>query len=167
MRQAIFRRNQEEGLSRILSTSGYPSTLDGGKHYIVEGQFKMPWDQYNFTSTPWAEIPETIHEVGSIYTCQGFDLNYTGIIIGPIISQISNTNQLQVNLDRVTDTEMFKRRDDLTNPVEIEQSKRQMIMNALNVILKRGVSGTYLYAHDPLLRTTLNQNYQTLLRRTR
>lgn len=62
---------------------------------------------------------------------------------------------------------MFKRRDDLTNPVEIEQSKRQMIMNALNVILKRGVRGTYLYAHDPLLRTTLNQNYQTLLRRTR
>lgn len=57
MRQAIFRRNQEVGLSRILSTSGYPSTLDGGKHYIVEGQFKMPWDQYNFTSTPWAEIP--------------------------------------------------------------------------------------------------------------
>lgn len=167
MRQAIFRRNQKVGLSRILSTSGYPSTLDGGKHYIVEGQFKMPWDQYNFTSTPWAEIPETIHEVGSIYTCQGFDLNYTGIIIGPIISQIPNTNQLQVNLDRVTDTEMFKRRDDLTNPVEIEQSKRQMIMNALNVILKRGVRGTYLYAHDPLLRTTLNQNYQTFLRRTR
>lgn len=40
----------------ILSTSGYPSTLDGGKHYIQEGKFKMPWDQYNYTSTPWAEI---------------------------------------------------------------------------------------------------------------
>ena len=25
-----------------------------------------------------------------------------------------------------------------------------MILNALNVILKRGVKGTYLYAHDPL-----------------
>ncbi len=30
-----------------------------------------------------------------------------------------------------------------------------MIMNALNVILKRGVRGTYLFAHDPLLRQTL------------
>lgn len=166
MRQEIFQRNDEVGLSRILSTSGYPSTLDGGKHYIIEGDFKMPWDQYNFTATPWAEIPETIHEVDSIYTCQGFDLNYTGIIIGPIISQLPGTNRLQVNLDRVTDTEMFKRRNDLTDPVEIDQSKRQMIMNALNVILKRGVKGTYLYAHDPLLRQTLMQNYQTLLRRT-
>ena len=126
----------------------------------------MPWDQYNFTDTPWAEIPETIHEVGSIYTCQGFDLNYTGIIIGPIISQLPGTNRLQVNLDRVTDTEVFKRRNDLTDQVEIDQSKRQMIMNSLNVILKRGVKVTYLYAHDPVLRQTLMQNYQTLLRRT-
>src|SRR5699024_8449498 len=91
MRQAIVKRNDEVGLSRILSTSGYPSTLDGGKHYIKEGQFRLPWDQYNYTVTPWAELPQTINEVGSIYTCQGFDLNYTGIIIGPPISQLPGT----------------------------------------------------------------------------
>lgn len=155
MRQAIVKRNQEVGLSRILSTSGYPSTLDGGKHYITEGRFKMPWDQYNFTATPWAELPETIDEVGSIYTCQGFDLNYAGIIIGPVISQKPDTNQLQVNLDRFTDTEAFKKRADLTDPDQIIYYEKRMILNALNVILKRGVKGTYLYAHDPLLRKTL------------
>lgn len=155
MRQAIVKRNQEVGLSRILSTSGYPSTLDGGKHYITEGRFKMPWDQYNFTATPWAELPETIDEVGSIYTCQGFDLNYAGIIIGPVIGQKPDTNQLQVNLDRFTDTEAFKKRADLTDPDQIIYYEKRMILNALNVILKRGVKGTYLYAHDPLLRKTL------------
>lgn len=155
MRQAIVKRNQEVGLSRILSTSGYPSTLDGGKHYITEGRFKMPWDQYNFTATPWAELPETIDEVGSIYTCQGFDLNYAGIIIGPVIGQKPDTNQLQVNLDRFTDTEAFKKRADLTDPDQIIYYEKRMVLNALNVILKRGVKGTYLYAHDPLLRKTL------------
>lgn len=155
MRQTIVKRNQGVGLSRILSTSGYPSTLDGGKHYITEGRFKMPWDQYNFTATPWAELPETIDEVGSIYTCQGFDLNYAGIIIGPVISQKPDTNQLQVNLDRFTDTEAFKKRADLTDPDQIIYYEKRMILNALNVILKRGVKGTYLYAHDPLLRKTL------------
>lgn len=155
MRQTIAKRNQEVGLSRILSTSGYPSMLDGGKHYITEGRFKMPWDQYNFTATPWAELPETIDEVGSIYTCQGFDLNYAGIIIGPVISQKPDTNQLQVNLDRFTDTEAFKKRADLTDPDQIIYYEKRMILNALNVILKRGVKGTYLYAHDPLLRKTL------------
>ena len=121
MRKEIVKRNNEVGLSRILSTSGYPSTLDGGKHYIQEGKFKMPWDQYNYTSTPWAEIPETINEVGSIYTCQGFDLNYTGIIIGPPISQIPGQNKIQVNLDKITDIEMFKKRKDLTDPIEIKK----------------------------------------------
>ena len=70
----------------------------------------MPWDQYNYTATPWAEIPATINEVGSIYTCQGFDLNYAGIIIEPPISQVQGQNRLQVNLDKMTDTEMFKKR---------------------------------------------------------
>lgn len=162
MRQLIVKRNQEVGLSRILSTSGYPSTLDGGKHYICEGDFKMPWDQYNFTATPWAELPQTIDEVGSIYTCQGFDLNYAGIIIGPVISQKPGTNQLQVNLDRFTDTEAFKKRADLTDPDQIIHYEKRMILNALNVILKRGVKGTYLYAHDPLLRQTLFELGQAL-----
>lgn len=155
MRKKIVQKNKKVGLSRILSTSGYPSTLDGGKHYIVEGNFKMPWDQYNYTSTPWAEIPQTINEVGSIYTCQGFDLNYAGIIIGPIISQKPGTNHLEVNLEKFTDVEAFKKRDDLSDPKEINFLKKRMILNALNVILKRGVKGTYLYAHDPLLRKTL------------
>lgn len=160
MRQAIVHRNSEVGLSRILSTSGYPSTLDGGKHYICEGRFKMPWDQYNYTVTPWAEIPQTIDEVGSIYTCQGFDLNYTGIIIGPPISQVPASKRLQVNLDKYTDSEAFKKRADLTDPQEITSLEKRMIMNSLNVLFKRGVYGTYIYAHDPLLRHTLTDLFK-------
>jgi DUF2075 family protein len=158
MRQEIVKRNNETGLSRILSTSGYPSILDGGQHFIREGRFKMPWDQYNFTQTPWAEKPETINEVGSIYTCQGFDLNYAGIIIGPPFFE-AGPDCLQVDLSKITDTEMFKRRDDLTDPQRKHELEVAMVRNALNVLLKRGVHGTYLYAHDPQLRQTLMNYY--------
>lgn len=88
---------------------------------------------------------------------QGFDLNYTGIIIGPPVSQTPGTRQLQINLDRYTDSEAFKKRADLTDPQEITKLEERMIMNSLNVLFKRGVYGTYLYAHDPLLRQTLCQ----------
>lgn len=160
MRQAIVARNHEMGLSRILSTSGYPSTLDGGKHYIREGRFKMPWDQYNYTSTPWAELPQTIDEVGSIYTCQGFDLNYAGIIIGPpIYLKPKTSNQLGVDLSKYTDVEAFKHRDDITDPQEFTRLKKRMVMNSLNVLFKRGVHGTYLYAHDPALRALLVRRF--------
>lgn len=164
MRKEIVKRNNEVGLSRILSTSGYPSTLDGGKHYIREGHFKMPWDQYNYTSTPWAEIPTTIDEVGSIYTCQGFDLNYAGIIIGPPFSQITGQNKIKINLDKITDIEMFKKRKDLTDPNEIHTLEETMVLNSLNVLLKRGIKGTYLYAHDPLLRETLFSMFKNLIK---
>ena len=161
MHQEIVKRNSEVGLSRILSATGYPSTLDGKKHYIQEGKFKMPWDQYNYTVKPWAEIPQTINEVGSFYTCQGFDLNYTGIIISPPISQISGTNNLQIDTQKFTDTEAFKRRKDLSEK-KLNEIKEQLFMNQLNVLFKRGVYGTYIYAHDPLLRKTLYEMYSKL-----
>lgn len=163
MRQEIVKRNNEVGLSRILSTTGYPSTLDGGKHYITEGKFKMPWDQYNYTSKPWAEIPETINEVGSIYTCQGFDLNYTGIILSPPITQIPGTNKLKVDPSKFTDIEAFKKRKDLFSDQELNEAKKRLFMNMINVLFKRSVYGTYIYAHDPLLQQTLYQNYQKLI----
>lgn len=163
MRKEIVKRNNEVGLSRILSMTGYPSTLDGGKHYITEGKFKMPWDQYNYTSKPWAEIPETINEVGSIYTCQGFDLNYTGIILSPPITQIPGTNRVQVDPSKFTDIEAFKKRKDLFDDQELNEAKKRLFMNMINVLFKRGVYGTYIYAHDLLLRQTLYQNYQKLI----
>ncbi|TGD18884.1 DUF2075 domain-containing protein [Levilactobacillus suantsaiihabitans] len=156
MRQAIVARNQEVGLSRIVSTSGYPSTLDRGKHYITEGAFHLPWDQYNYTATPWAELPQTINEVGSIYTCQGFDLNYVGIILGPPIG-LDEHEHLVIHLDRYTDVEAFKRRDDLTDPQELTAIKQRLILNSINVLMKRGVKGLYIYAHDPRLNHYLQQ----------
>ncbi|WP_367377080.1 DUF2075 domain-containing protein [Levilactobacillus cerevisiae] len=156
MRQAIVNRNQAVGLSRIVSTSGYPSTLDGGKHYITEGKFHLPWDQYNYTNTPWAELPQTINEVGSIYTCQGFDLNYVGVILGPPIA-LDDQNHLVVDLSRYTDVEAFKRRDDLTAPKELNQIKQQLVLNSINVLMKRGVHGLYIYAHDQRLQDYLSR----------
>lgn len=164
MRKEIVKRNSEVGLSRILSATGYPSILDGKEHYIQEGDFKMPWDQYNYTVKPWAEISKTINEVGSFYTCQGFDLNYTGIILSPPISQIPGTKHLRVDSNKFTDTEAFKRRSDLSDD-DLEKIKKQLFMNQLNVLFKRGVYGTYLYAHDPLLRKTLYNMYKDIYKR--
>lgn len=152
MRQAIVARDQTVGLSRIVSTSGYPSTLDGGKHYVTEGRFRLPWDQYNYTQTPWAELPETRNEVGSIYTCQGFDLNYVGVILGPPVKLVDQ--QLTIDLSQTTDAAVFKHRDDIA-PQDLTAAKQQLVLNSINVLMKRGVKGLYIYAHDPQLRQFL------------
>ncbi|KOY75816.1 uncharacterized protein RZ71_02370 [Apilactobacillus kunkeei] len=160
MRKAIFARNKEVGLSRIVSTSGYPSTLDGGKHYVTEPDFKMPWDQYNYTQTPWAEIPETVNEVGSIFTCQGFDLNYVGVILGPPI--YLDGDDVHVEMSKFTDVESLKKRKDMDDPVEFEKIKEQLVLNSANVLLKRGVKGLYIFVHNQELRKRLLDDYKKL-----
>ncbi|CAI2689893.1 hypothetical protein AKUH1B105A_12010 [Apilactobacillus kunkeei] len=160
MRKSIFARNKEVGLSRIVSTSGYPSTLDGGKHYVTEPDFKMPWDQYNYTQTPWAEIPETVNEVGSMFTCQGFDLNYVGVILGPPI--YLDGDDVHVEMSKFTDVESLKKRKDMDDPVEFEKIKEQLVLNSANVLLKRGVKGLYIFVHNPELRKRLLDDYKKL-----
>ncbi|CAI2641479.1 hypothetical protein AKUH3B110M_12440 [Apilactobacillus kunkeei] len=160
MRKAIFARNKEVGLSRIVSTSGYPSTLDGGKHYVTEPDFKMPWDQYNYTQTPWAEIPETVNEVGSMFTCQGFDLNYVGVILGPPI--YLDGDEVHVEMSKFTDVESLKKRKDMDDPVEFEKIKEQLVLNSANVLLKRGIKGLYIFVHNPELRKRLLDDYKKL-----
>ena len=61
---------------------------------------------------------------------------------------------------------MFKKRKDLSDPHEIKTLEEEMVLNSLNVLFKRGIKGTYLYAHDPLLQlklVTVNQRLVHLL----
>ena len=155
MYEAIVEKDRAYGLSRITATINYPSRLDGGKHYVREGRFALPWDQYNFTAVPWAEIPETIGEVGSLYTVQGFDLNWIGVILGPSLSlDPADPSHILMDAEKVTDPAIYHRRKDWTAP-RLARAKEALFRNGLSVLMKRGRKGLYLYAHDPALREAL------------
>ena len=147
MYQALKEKNKGVGESRIVATADYPSTLDGKKHYVNEGDFHLPWDQYNYSNTTWAQKPETINEIGSIYTVQGFDLNYVAVIIGPSIAYDKN-NRIKIDIDKYEDQEAFKKRHD-NDIVNLSDAKKKIILNSMNVLLKRGVKGFFVYFHDP------------------
>ena len=155
MYQALKQKNQQVGESRIVATADYPSTLDGKKHFINEGNFHLPWDQYNYSKTTWAQKPKTINEVGSIYTVQGFDLNYVAIIMGPSV-KLADDGNIQIDITQYEDQEAFKKRhdQDLKN---IDQVKEQIILNSMNVLLKRGIKGCFVYFHDPKIYQKLRQ----------
>ncbi|WP_288528961.1 DUF2075 domain-containing protein [uncultured Secundilactobacillus sp.] len=163
MRQTIIAKNNQVGLSRIVATTGYPSVLDGGKHYIEEGDFRLPWDQYNHTATPWAEIPSTINEVGSIYTVQGFDLNYVGLILGPPVQLAPDGHHVVIDPAKNTDVASFKGRALFKDDHQYQSAEIQMIRNSVNVLMKRGVSGLYIFAHDPALSQKLLDDYNAIV----
>ena len=56
--------------SQVISNGIYDLEIDG---------YKYIW---NSKATDWINSPNSVNEIGSIHTTQGFDLNYTGLIIG-------------------------------------------------------------------------------------
>lgn len=156
MYQQLIKQNDRVGESRIVATADYPSTLDGKKHFVNEGKFHLPWDQYNYSKTTWAQKEETINEIGSIYTVQGFDLQYVAVIMGPSVKYAGN-GKIGIDISQYEDQEAFKKRhdDDIDS---INDVKRAIIINSMNVLLKRGIKGCYVYFHDQKIYDYLLQN---------
>lgn len=146
MYQELKKKNNELGECRIVATADYPSTLDGKKHFVNEGGFHLPWDQYNYDQTTWAQKPETINEIGSMYTVQGFDLQYVAVIIGPTVTYAGNS-KIKVDPKKYEDREAFKNRHD-HDLESLDQIKRELILNSINILLKRGIKGCFIYFHD-------------------
>lgn len=117
---------------------------------VDERRFCLPW---NYGISPkknnkaWAERPETIDEVGSTFTIQGFDLNYAGVIIGPSVKLCDG--HIVFNGAASCSRGATNRRGGT-----LDYSK-QNLHNELNVLLKRGVHGLYLFAVDPGLQSAL------------
>ena len=151
MYKVIQQMDRKHGLSRIVSTFDYVHKKDGDTYYVEEEGFKLPWNN-DYGNHTWAEEAETIREVGSIYTIQGFDLNYVGVILGPSIGYDKQTDMLKIFPGNYKDTEAFRGRNEYENS-EIIMEK--IILNSLNVLMKRGIHGLYIYAHDTDLRIRL------------
>ena len=157
MYDKIKQRNKAYGLSRVVSTFDYLHNKDGSVYYVEEGDFKLPWNGKH--ERTWAEEPSTINEVGSIYTIQGFDLNYVGVILGPSVIFDTESQTLKIDPSKYRDSEAFKGVNDLTDcdgsKIDSALVKEQIILNSINVLFKRGVKGLYIYASNEELRNAL------------
>lgn len=150
---AIESKNNEVGLSRIVSTFDYLHKKDKKSYIVDEEGINMPWNN-TMSNVAWAENPESIREVGSIYTVQGFDLNYVGVVLGPSVSYNQGEDKLVIDPAKYKDTGAFASRSDLSTEKN-QEIKEEIILNSINVLMKRGIHGLYIYATDPILRKHL------------
>lgn len=154
--------DQKSGLSRILATFDWKYNSkrkpeDGDYWMVTAGDLSLPWNLQlkqkgrSLKKLAWAEQPQTIDEVGSTYTIQGFDLNYCGVIIGPSVKYR--------NGHVVFDPDASENTNAIRNRTLQDGKKRkvasQLLPNELNVLLTRGVNGLYIYAVDDELRNIL------------
>lgn len=150
MFDTIKKRNKEVGMSRMVATSGFPR-IDG-RHNVEMDTFNLPWDEWDPQRTHWAKREGSITQVGTIYTLQGFDLNYVGMIIGPSFGYDPQTDTMTIIPEKYSHKEIFKKRKDMKFT---QDEYRTFIANVLNVLMKRGKYGLYLTAYDDALRKRL------------
>ena len=153
MHRTIIQQDRRYGLSRVVSTFDFLHKKDGDTYYVYEsnGDYKMPWNTTGGKTT-WAEKAETIAEAGSIYTIQGFDLNYVGVVLGPSISYDEEQECLVIDSNLYKDTGAYAGIEGIEN---VDKAKEQIVLNSINILMKRGVKGLYLYASDESLRRKL------------
>ncbi|MFC5181346.1 DUF2075 domain-containing protein [Actinomadura harenae] len=97
-------------------------------------------------SALWATKDGGFGQIGCVYTAQGFEYDWSGVVIGPDL--IARNGRL------VTVRE--ENRDPVLAKKSVSDSQvDQHIRNIYKVLLTRGMSGTVLYASDPETREFL------------
>ncbi|WP_407370418.1 DUF2075 domain-containing protein [Carnobacterium sp.] len=158
-------KDENSGISRITATFDWeyvdkrkPEKDDYWRVKI--GDWSLPWNlqlpqmkeqKRKNRNLSWAEQEQTIYEVGSTFTIQGFDLNYAGVIIGPSVKYRNG----EIVFDRnFSQNKKATRQRTLKNGKK-EQFSDMLLKNELNVLLTRGVNGLYIYAVDEELQKAL------------
>jgi uncharacterized protein len=110
------------------------------------GDFAMPWETHDNVKPPmgyvrwyeWAYKPEGIKQIGCIYTAQGFEFDYIGVIVGPDLKYDKEHDCL------VGDPKGTK------DPVLLRSTERfdEYVKNIYRVLMSRGLKGCYVYFID-------------------
>lgn len=110
--------------------------------------------RWNGTDKDWINSKDSLEEVGSIHTVQGYDLNYAGVIIGPDLRLDPATGRIVACRESYRD----KKGKENTGHLKDEFGDDDLltfIRNIYGVLLTRGMRGTYIYVCDPALRERL------------
>lgn len=156
-------QHQENGISRMLATYDWKFKQKGkpeDNQYwnVTIGDFSMPWNlqlpkDKATKNLSWAEQKQTIDEIGSTYTIQGFDLNYAAVIIGPSVKY--RDGKIIFDPGAICNEKAIRNRT-LADGTRMKFGET-LLKNELNVLLTRGVNGLYLFAVDKELQKALKE----------
>ncbi|RIV41520.1 DUF2075 domain-containing protein [Micromonospora radicis] len=121
---------------------------------VTVGDWERPWNVKSDRSVGdapgsafWATDPNGFGQVGCVYTAQGFEYDWSGVIIGPDL--VAREGRLVVRREKSRDPALRSR-----NAVSDEEAER-LIRNTYKVLLTRGMRGTIIYSTDAQTRDFL------------
>ena len=114
---------------------------------VLIGDFKRPWNAKEDAkklakgvpkASLWAYDPNGINQIGCIYTIQGFEFDYVGVIFGTDLVYNFESQKWEGHLENSEDSVVKRSRDRFTD----------LVKNTYRVLLSRGMKGCYVYFMD-------------------
>lgn len=146
--------------SRVVAGYCWPwaSKRDPAADDIVIGGYRRQWNLADEGSL-WLVSSQSMAQVGCIHTCQGLELDYVGVIIGPDLVADSGDALRSVPRARDRHDKTMKGyvRMSREDPEGAYRSADQIIRNTYRTLMTRGMKGCYVFATDPALRDYLRR----------
>jgi DUF2075 family protein len=124
---------------------------------IPEHGFAMQW---NLTKDGglWIMASESVKEIGCIHTCQGLEVDYIGVIIGPDFV-VRDGNVVTHPEKRSRQDQSIKGYKKLyrTDPAAATKKADIIIKNTYRTLMTRGMKGCYVYCTDAETREYLRE----------
>lgn len=153
LRELIEDRN--EGRNKSRTVAGYcwdwVSKKSSAKHDLVftDFGFRAKWN-LDAHGQGWIIQPDSYKEVGCIHTCQGLELDYVGVIVGPDLV-VRDGNLITVPAARAkTDTSLNGYKKEFKeDPSKASRKADEIIRNTYRTLMSRGMKGCYVWFTDP------------------
>jgi uncharacterized protein len=117
------------------------------KEDVVIGDYRRPWDAKPEArklapgipkASLWAYDPNGINQIGCVYTAQGFEFDYVGVIFGKDLVFDPKDGKWRGIPQNSSDSVVKRSKDQFT----------ELVKNTYRVLLSRGMKGCYVYFMD-------------------
>jgi DUF2075 family protein len=151
LHEMIREKNLLNNKSRVVA--GYcwkwPSKKDPQAIDIEIGDYKVQWN-LDEHGQAWIIQPDSIEQVGCIHTCQGLELDYVGVIIGPDLIVRDGKIIADASKRASSDKSVYGYKKMLAKHPEQAKAVGEMIVkNTYKTLMTRGMKGCYIYCTDP------------------
>jgi DUF2075 family protein len=117
------------------------------KEDVVIGDYRRPWDAKPEArrlapgipkASLWAYDPNGINQIGCVYTAQGFEFDYVGVIFGTDLVFDPNEGKWRGIPQNSSDSVVKRSKEHFA----------ELVKNTYRVLLSRGMKGCYVYFMD-------------------
>jgi DUF2075 family protein len=155
--EGLIRERDAEGASaRLVAGFCWPWSKPRPDGTLVDdvhvGAWTMPWNAKPDAgrlapgipkANYWASDPSGIDQVGCVYTAQGFEFDYVGVIIGRDLVYRPRTGWVG---------QPEYSHDSVVRRARGEADFRRLVQHTYRVLLSRGLRGCYVYFQDEATR---------------